>query len=119
MKIINYMYFNDNATSNGTGISTSWNSDALLAMDTTGANAMTMYFEDQINDEDAPDDVAVTCTNGSTDQLDYTHRKGAMATMARLANSVNKSGHVVAFDTMRGINPNSTDIVSIAITMNA
>ena len=52
MKQINFMYFNDNATSNGTGISTSWNSDALLAMDTTGANAMTIYFEDQINDDD-------------------------------------------------------------------
>ena len=119
MKIINYMYFNDHATSNGTGISTSWDSEALLAIDTTGANVVTMYFEDQFYDEDAPDDVAITCTNGATDQLDYTHRKGAMNTMVKLANSVNKSGHTVCFDTLNGINPNSTDIVSVAITMNS
>ena len=119
MKQINYMYFNDNATSNATGISTSWSSDSLLAIDTTGANVVTMYFKDQVNDEDAPDDVAITCTNGSTDQLDYTHRKGAMNTMVKLANSVNKGGHTVCFDTLNSINPNSDDIVSIAITMNS
>lgn len=119
MKQINFMYFNDNATSDGTGISTSFNNDALLAMDTTGANAVTMYFEDHVGDNDAPDKVAITCTNGATDQLDYTHKKGAINTMVRLANSVNKGGHVVCFDTLNGINPNSTDIASVAITMNS
>ena len=113
------MYFIDTATSYGTGISTSFNNAALLAMDTTGAIAVTMYFEDHVVDNDAPDKVAITCTNGATDQLDYTHKKGAINTMVRLANSVNKGGHVVCFDTLNGINPNSTDIASVAITMNS
>ena len=121
MKQINFMYFNDNATSDGTGISTSFNNNALLAIDTTGANEVTMYFEDQVGDNDAPDKVAITCTNASPsdDQLDYAHRKGAISTMVSLANSVNKGGHVVCFDTLNNINPNSTDIASIAITMNS
>ena len=120
MKDINFMYFNDNATVNASSISVMLDSNNLAAIDTTGANVVTMYFTpDLAGDQDGPDDVAITCTNGSTDQLDYTHRKGAINSMVKLANSRNKDGYVVAFDTLNGINPNSTDIASVAVTLNS
>ena len=61
----------------------------------------------------------ITCVAGADDTIDYNRRKAVMSTMARLANSVNKQGHVVAFDTLNSINPNSADISSIAITLNS
>jgi hypothetical protein len=39
--------------------------------------------------------------------------------MVKLANSVNRDGYVVAFDTLNSVNPNSADIVSIAVTLNS
>ena len=120
MKQKYFMYFNDNATVNASSISVMLDSDNLAAIDTTAANVVTMYFTpDLAGDQDGPDDVAITCTNGATDQLDYTHRKSAMNSMVQLANSVNRNGYVTAFDTLNSINPNSTDIVSIAVTLNS
>lgn len=120
MKDINFMYFNDNATVNASSISVMLNSNNLAAINTTGANVVTAYFaQDMVGDQDGPDDVAITCTNGSTDQLDYTHRKGAINTMVSLANSRNRDGYVVGFDALNGVNPNSADIASVAVTLNS
>ena len=113
------MYMNDHATVGGTGISCSWRATDLLAMDTTGAEQVTMNFKDHVGDDDAPDKVVITCVAGASDTIDYNRRKAVMSTMAKLANSVNKQGHVVAFDTLNSINPNSADISSIAITLNS
>ena len=120
MKDINFMYFNDNATVNASAVSVMLDSNNLAAIDSTGVNEVTAWFaQDMVGDQDGPDDVVITCTNGATDQLDYEHRKGAINSMVKLANSRNRDGYVVAFDTLNSINPNSTDIVSIAVTLNS
>ena len=49
MQTRNNLYFNDHATINALGISTTIPSDRLLSMHSTGANVITVCFNDTLN----------------------------------------------------------------------
>ena len=115
MQTRNNLYFNDHATINALGISTTFPSDRLLSMHTTGANVITVCFNDMDNDGDDNDHVALTLTNESTNLLDSATRRRIMNVMARLANSISRDGFTNVTDTLNSIHADA-DILSSAIT---
>ena len=115
MQIRNNLYFNDHATINALGIATTFPSDRLISMHTTGANAITVCFFDMDNDGNDNDHVALTLTNESTNLLDSQTRRRVMNVMARLANSTSRDGFTNVTDTINGIHAD-VKILSSAIT---
>ena len=115
MQIRNNLYFNDHATINALGIATTFPSDRLISMHTTGANAITICFFDMDNDGDDNDHVALTLTNESTNLLDSQTRRRVMNVMARLANSTSRDGFTNVTDTINGVHAD-VKILSSAIT---
>ena len=115
MHIRNNLYFNDHATINALGIATTFPSDRLISMHTTGANAITVCFFDMDNDGDDNDHVALTLTNESTNLLDSQTRRRVMNVMARLANSTSRDGFTNVTDTINGVHAD-VKILSSAIT---
>ena len=115
MQIRNNLYFNDHATINALGIATTFPSDRLISMHTTGANAITVCFFDMDNDGNDNDHVALTLTNESTNLLDSQTRRRVMNVMARLANSTSRDGFTNVTDTINGVHAD-VKILSSAIT---
>ena len=115
MQIRNNLYFNDHATINALGIATTFPSDRLISMHTTGANAITVCFFDMDNDGDDNDHVALTLTNESTNLLVSQTRRRVMNVMARLANSTSRDGFTNVTDTINGVHAD-VKILSSAIT---
>ena len=115
MQIRNNLYFNDHATINALGIATTFPSDRLISMHTTGANAITVCFFDMDNDGNDNDHVALTLTDESTNLLDSQTRRRVMNVMARLANSTSRDGFTNVTDTINGIHAD-VKILSSAIT---
>ena len=115
MQIRNNLYFNDHATINALGIATTFPSDRLISIHTTGANAITVCFFDMDNDGDDNDHVALTLTNESTNLLDSQTRRRVMNVMARLANSTSRDGFTNVTDTINGVHAD-VKILSSAIT---
>ena len=115
MQTRNNLYFNDHATINALGISTTIPSDRLLSMHSTGANIITVCFNDMDNDGDDNDHVALTLTNESTNLLDSATRRRIMNVMASLANTISRDGFTNVTDTLNGIHADA-EILSSAIT---
>ena len=115
MQIRNNLYFNDHATINALGIATTFPSDRLISMHTTGANAITVCFFDMDNDGNDNDHVALTLTNESTNLLVSQTRRRVMNVMARLANSTSRDGFTNVTDTINGVHAD-VKILSSAIT---
>ena len=115
MQIRNNLYFNDHATINALGIATTFPSDRLISMHTTGANAITVCFFDMDNDGNDNDHVALTLTDESTNLLDSQTRRRVMNVMARLANSTSRDGFTNVTDTINGVHAD-VKILSSAIT---
>jgi len=115
MQTRNNLYFNDHATINALGISTTIPSDRLLSMHSTGANIITVCFNDMDNDGDDNDHVALTVTNESSNLLDSQTRRRVMNVMARLANTISRDGFTNVTDTLNGVHADAK-IVSSAIT---
>ena len=115
MQVRNNLYFNDHATINALGIATTFPSDRLISMHTTGANAITVCFFDMDNDGNDNDHVALTLTDESTNLLDSQTRRRVMNVMARLANSTSRDGFTNVTDTINGIHAD-VKILSSAIT---
>ena len=115
MQVRNNLYFNDHATINALGIATTFPSDRLISMHTTGANAITVCFFDMDNDGNDNDHVALTLTDESTNLLDSQTRRRVMNVMARLANSTSRDGFTNVTDTINGVHAD-VKILSSAIT---
>jgi len=114
-QVRNNLYFNDHATINALGISTTIPSDRLISMHTTGANKIMICFEDMDNDGDDNDHVELTLTNEATNLLDSQTRKRVLDKMASLANSINRAGFTNVTDTINGVHAD-VKILSSAIT---
>ena len=115
MQIRNNLYFNDHATINALGIATTFPSDRLISMHTTGANAITVCFFDMDNDGNDNDHVALTLTDESTNLLDSQTRRRVMNVMARLANTISRDGFTNVTDTINNVHADEK-ILSSAIT---
>ena len=115
MQVRNNLYFNDHATINALGISTTFPADRLLSIHTTGANTIMICFKDMDNDGDDNDHVELTLTNESTNLLDSKTRRRIMNVIAGLANSINRGGFVNVTDTLNSVHADA-DILSSAIT---
>ena len=115
MQTRNNLYFNDHATIDALGIATTFPSDRLISMHTTGANAITVCFFDMDNDGNDNDHVALTLTNESTNLEDSKTRRIIMDVMASLANSISRDGFTLVTDTINNIHADA-DILSSAIT---
>ena len=115
MQIRNNLYFNDHATINALGVATTFPSDRLIGMHTTGANEITIAFQDMDHDNNDEDLVALTLTNESTNLLDSQTRRRVMNVMARLANTISRDGFTNVTDTINGVHADAK-ILSSAIT---
>ena len=101
----NFMIFNQAATVNGTDDINMYDSDNLLAMDSTAAGVVTMYFRAWNEHVDAPDDIALTVTSSGDDDDDRTNRVAAIDAMVSKANTINKDGYVVAWSENENVKP--------------
>lgn len=112
------MYFNmaDPVASSWTDDGNMYPTSSFLSMNTTGANAFTMFFKAWNGHADAPDDIVATITNG-TDAVDQTNRLAGMDAMVSKANTVNKQGFVVAFSEIENVKPGG--ILSIVVNLDA
>lgn len=117
MKQTNFVYFNATASSDGADDGSMYNSDALLAMNTTAAGTATMYFKAWNGHNDAPDDIVLTVDATGDDNADRLNRIKAMDAMVDKVNTVNKQGFVTAFSEIENVKPGG--ITGIAITVDA
>ena len=101
----NFMIFNQAATVNGTDDINMYDSDNLLAMDSTAAGVVTMYFRAWNEHVDNSDDIALTVTSSGNDDSDRVNRVAAIDAMVSKANTVNKKGYVVAWSENESIKP--------------
>ena len=101
----NFMIFNQAATVNGTDDINMYDSDNLLAMDSTAAGVVTMYFRAWNEHVDAADVIALTVDASGDDAADRTNRWTAMNAMVSAANTINKDGYVVAWSENENVKP--------------
>jgi hypothetical protein len=101
----NFMIFNQAATVDGADDLNMYDSDNLLAMDSTGAGVVTMYFRAWNEHVDAPDDIALTVVSSGDDEADRVNRVAAIDAMVSKANAVNRNGYVVAWSENEGVKP--------------
>ena len=105
------------ATVNGTDDINMYRSDNLLAMDSTAAGVVTMYFRAWNEHVDAPDDIALTVTSSGDDNDDRINRLAAIDAMVDKANTINRQGYVVAYSENENVKPGG--ISSIAVTLDS
>lgn len=113
----NFMIFNMAATVNGTDDINMYRSDNLLAMDSTAAGVVTMYFRAWNEHVDAPDDIALTVTSSGDDNDDRINRLAAIDAMVDKANTINRQGYVVAYSENENVKPGG--ISSVAVTLDS
>ena len=113
----NFMIFNMAATANGTDDINMYRSDNLLAMDSTAAGVVTMYFRAWNEHVDAPDDIALTVTSSGDDNDDRINRLAAIDAMVDKANTINRQGYVVAYSENENVKPGG--ISSVAVTLDS
>ena len=113
----NFMIFNMAATVNGTDDINMYRSDNLLAMDSTAAGVVTMYFRAWNEHVDAPDDIALTVTSSGDDNDDRINRLAAIDAMVDKANTINRQGYVVAYSENENVKP--AGISSVAVTLDS
>jgi len=101
----NFMIFNQAATVNGTDDINMYDSDNLLAMDSTAAGVVTMYFRAWNEHVDAADVIALTVVSSGDDEADRDNRVAAMNAMVSAANTVNRKGYVVAWSENENVKP--------------
>lgn len=101
----NFMIFNQAATVNGTDDINMYYSGNLLAMDSTAAGTVTMYFRAWNEHVDAPDDIALTVVSSGDDEADRDNRITAMNAMVSAANTRNRKGYVVAWSENENVKP--------------
>ena len=101
----NFMIFNKAATVDGTDDINMYDSDNLLAMDSTAAGVVTMYFRAWNEHVDAPDDIALTVVSSGDDEADRNNRIAAMDAMVSKANTINRDGYVVAWSENENVKP--------------
>ena len=114
-----FIYFNmaDPVASGWTDDGNMYNTNAFLAMDSTAAGVVTMYFKAWNGHADAPDDIALTVDASGNDASDQTNRLAAMDAMASKLNTVNKEGFVVGYSEIENVKPGG--ITAIAVTLDA
>ena len=117
MKQTNFVYFNATASSDGADDGSMYNSNALLAMNTTAAGTATLYFKAWNGHNDGPDDIVLTVVSSGDDNADRINRIKAMDAMVEKVNNVNKQGFTTAFSEIENVKPGG--IASIAITLDA
>ena len=113
----NFMIFNMAATVNGTDDINMYRSDNLLAMDSTAAGVVTMYFRAWNEHVDAPDDISLTVTSSGDDNDDRINRLAAIDAMVDKANTINRQGYVVAYSENENVKPGG--ISSVAVTLDS
>ena len=101
----NFMIFNQAATVNGADDINMYDSDNLLAMNSTAAGTVTMYFRAWNEHVDAPDDIALTVVSSGDDEADRVNRIAAIDAMVSKANTINKKGYVVAWSENENVKP--------------
>ena len=101
----NFMIFNQAASVDGTDDINMYDSDNLLAMDSTAAGTVTMYFRAWNEHVDAPDDIALTVVSSGDDEADRVNRIAAIDAMVSKANTINKKGYVVAWSENENVKP--------------
>ena len=104
MKQTNFVYFNATASSDGADDGSMYNSEALLAMNSTAAGTATMYFKAWNGHNDG-------------DNADRINRIKAMDAMVEKVNNVNKQGFTTAFSEIENVKPGG--ITGIAITVHS